>query len=275
MTASRLISVFLGICLMPVLLWADPPASDFLYIQYMDKHKAQDGRLCQAFKLIGAKKMVNAVAVYYREDRFPTLYQARVREACFTICVDRPSRIRVFAIARTPRKTLLAQTDTVLFGRSKKPPERLPADQTTKDILSIHPHIDLISPDNAYWNQTGQNFRFKIETPFELNPPHLSVLENGRTHRLLSNLESEFAYVPPHDRGLRKAGPHACRNDILFARLSDGASEYNLTYSLMLHRSRYAFDNHAAGMAVFAFSILFFAGLVLMKRRTPWWKKSD
>jgi hypothetical protein len=43
----------------------------------------------------------------------------------------------------------------------------------------------------------------------------------------------------------------------------------------LLHRSRFAFDNHAAGTAVFAFSVLFFAGLVLIKRSTPWWKSSD
>jgi hypothetical protein len=192
-----------------------------------------------------------------------------------TICVDRPSRIRVFAIARAPRRFFLAQTDTTLFGRSTSPPERSPADRMVMDMLSNDPHLELISPENPYWNQTGQNFQFNIISPFEVKRRHLSVLENGRRRRLLSSRESVFTYVPAHDRTLREAGPYACRNDILFVRLADGASEFNLTYSLMLHRSRFAFDNHAAGTAVFAFSVLFFAGLVLIKRRTPWWKGSD
>ncbi len=275
MMAFRVISVLSCICLMPVLLWADVPASDFLSIQYLGKHQAKNGQVCQAFKLIGADNMVDAAAVYYQEVRSPVLYQAGVSEACFTICADRPSRIRVFAMAHTPLRFFLAQTDTALFGRSKSPPERSPADRMVTDMLSIHPYIEVISPGNLYWNQTGQNFQFRIVTPFEVTRRHLSVLENGRRRRLLSNRESVFAYVPAHDRDLREAGPHACRNDILFVRLADGASEFNLTYSLLLHRSRSAFDNHAAGTAVFAFSVLFFAGLVLMKRRTPWWKRCD
>jgi hypothetical protein len=269
--------IFFLLCggLMPALLWAGPPESDFLYIQYMERHKETNGQDCLTFKLVCADNIVDAVKVYYQENGLPALYQAGVKDACFTISADRPSRIQVFAVARAPRKILLARTDTVLFGRSGTPPERLTADQAAKKMLSVCPRIELISPVNYYWNQTGQNFLFYIKRLFDVNRHHLSVLENGRVHRLLSNPESEFVYVPPHDRNLRNAGPHAYRNDILFARLFDRTFEVNLTYSLMLHRSRHAFDNHAAGAIVFVSSLISFAGLVVAKRKTPWWKTSD
>ncbi len=272
--ALRLISVFICCCLKPALLWADPLDAGFLFIQHLEKHKEKNGRVHQAFKLVCTDKKVDAITVFYRERRAPTFYQAKVADACFTISADRPSGIQVIAIARTAHKTLLARTETMLFGQSKTLPERVVADPTATAGLSILPYIDLVSPDNYYWNQTGQTFRFRIKAPFDAGQTNLSALENGRTLSLMPNRESEFVYVPPHDRYLRKAGALAFRNDILFASVMDGGAEFKLTYSLMVHRSRYAFNSHSTGIAVFSVSIFFFAGLIVIKRKTPWWKKS-
>ncbi len=273
--ALRLISVFICCCLMPALLWADPLVAVFIFIQHLDKKNDKHGRVHQAFKLVCTDKKVEAIAVFYRENRGPTLYQTKVADACFTISADRPSGIQVFAIARTAHKTLLAHTETMLFGQSKTLPERVAVDPTATAGLSILPYIDLVSPDNYYWNQTGQTFRFRIKAPFDAGQTNLSVLENGRTHSLSPNRGSEFVYVPPHDPNLRKAGVQAFRNDILFACVMEGGAEFKLTYSLMVHRSRYALNNHPAGIAVFTVSVFFFAGLIMIKRKTPWWKKFD
>lgn len=154
----------------------------------------------------------------------------------FTVFADQPSRISLIAVAHTPGKTLVAHTDLVLFGRSKIPPERQAADKTVKDFSLINPHIELLFPEKYYWNQTGQTFGFHIKTPFDPGQLQLSVLENGRMHRLVPGWQFEFSYVPPHDLHLRKTGIRAARQDILFARITNGTIDFNLTYSLLLHR---------------------------------------
>lgn len=273
MVILRLICLFLSGCLVSAIpVSADSLDSGFLFFQYLDMKKQKNGQVSQRFELVCTDNQVDTIEVFFRENQDPTVYQARVTDFCFSIFVDQPSRISLFAVAHTPGKILVAHTDIVLFGRSKIPSERQAADKAVKAFPAVNPYIELLSPEKYYWNQTGQTFRFHIKSPFDPGPLHLSVLENDRMHTLIPGRQSDFSYVPSHDLHLRKTGIQAARQDTLFTSITNGTTVFNLTYSLLLHRSRYAFNNPAAGAAVFGTSLLLFAGLIFKKRKTPWWK---
>ena len=266
-TVLSTIFIFLCLCLFSASSEAGRPPSDLLYFEFLDMKKEENGQVSQAFRLAYNDKHINAISVFYQVNQDTTIYQAELMDSGFSVFVDKPSYIRMFAVGRVTGKAYVAHADIFLFADSQIPPERHQASQTEMNF----PFVKLVSPKNNYWNQTGQDFRFRVNALFDPGRVNLTILENGRTHDLLPHQNLEYSYVPPHDQRLREEGHLATRQDILFTRITDGTVEYTLTYSLLLHRSRYTFDNYKAGAVVFGSSIVLFSGWILINRRRSAW----
>ncbi len=276
-----LIYCFLAFCLVPATLFATPLDAGFLYFKFLDMKKEKNGQVSQAIELICTDPGAGTIQVLYQENQDPVVFLAPATDGVVTLFVDKSSHIRLFAIAVNraglQKKTLVAHTNLVLFGKSVTPAQRIMADDVHANQITLLPSIQLMSPERYYWHQTGQPLKFYIQSPVDLFPVlpgklQMAVLENHRITPLVLNQLLDFSYTPPHDERLKKAGALALRQDILYASMRDKTSEYALTYSLVLHRSRHGFDNSIAGVFVFGVSLLFCVGLILKKRRTPWWK---
>jgi hypothetical protein len=281
--------IFLAWCLVPapVPLFATSLDAGFLYFKILDMKKEMNGQVSQAIELICTDPAAGAVNVLYQEDQNPTVFWAPVTNGVVTLFADKPSRIRLFAFALNQAfpKTLVAHTNLVLFGKSSTPAPRDVADDLHANLFTKLPTIQLISPEHYYWHQTGQPLQFRIQSPPALvstdpspqlpavrSVPQMAVLENHVIRSLKLNSSLEFSHTPPHDQGLRKAGAIAIRQDILYTPMMDKTMECALTYTLVLHRSRHGFNNPIAGALVCGASLILFTGLILKKRRTPWWK---
>lgn len=275
--------IFLAWCLVPGPLFAAPLDAGFLYFKFLDMKKEKNGQVSQTIELICTDPKAGAVNVLYQEGQNPAVFRAPVTNGVVTLFADKPSRIRLFAIAVNQTalpKTLVAHTNLVLFGKSSTPAPRGMADDVHANLFTLLPAIELMSPELYYWHQTGQPLRFRIHSPADPSPqlpivpavPQMAVLEKDGIRSLKLNPSLEFSHTPPHDEGLRKAGAVAIRQDILYTSMSDKTMEYALTYTLVLHRSRHGFDNPVAGFFVCGASLVLFTGLILKKRRTPWWK---
>ncbi len=281
------LSVFLALCLVSVPLYATSLDAGFLYFKFLDMKKEKNGQVSQAIELICTDPAAGAVNVLYQEDQNPTVFWAPVTNGVVTLFAHRPSRIRLFAFAVNQTalpKTLVAHTNLVLFGKSSTPAPRGVADDLHANLLTLLPTIELVSPELYYWHQTGQPLEFRIQSPalvstdlslqlLAVRPvPQMAILENHVIRSLKLTPSLEFFHTPPHDEHLRKAGATAIRQDILYTSMTDKTMEYALTYTLALHRSRHGFDNPVAGVLVCGSSLVLFTGLILKKRRTPWWK---
>ena len=276
-----LIYCFLAFCLVPTTLFATPLDKGFLYFKFLDMKKEKNGQVSQAIELICTDPGAGTIQVLYQENQEPAVFVAPVTNGGVTLFVDKPSHIRLFAIAVSraglQKKILVAHTNLVLFGKSVTPAQRILADDVHANQITLLPAIQLMSPERYYWHQTGQPLKFYIQSPVDLSPVvpgkfQMAVLENHRITPLVLNRLLDFSYTPPHDERLKKAGALALRQDILYTRMKDETYEHALTYSLLLHRSRHGFDNSIAGVSVFGASLVLFSGLILKKRRAPWWK---
>lgn len=251
----------------PAPLIADSLLSDFLIIDYLDMKREKNGRTSQRFRLVCGDYLTSAVNLYYWINREKMVYRAEVVNSEFTISVHQPSIIHLVAMANTRQTTYIAKTDLTLFGKADTAPMR----QTSSQIKTGFPYIELTSPQYNYWPQTGQNFRFSVNAPFDTGGVELFVWVNGGYGNLESDGNSKFSYVPSHDLRLRKTGHLATRRDILFSHISSGDQVYRLTYTLALHRSRDALNVNLAGWVAFGLSFLLFGGLIMIKRRKSQW----
>ncbi len=280
---------FLALCLFPAPLFSTPLDAGFLYFKFLDMKKEKNGQVSQAIELICTDPKAGPVNLLYQEDQNPTVFWAPVTNGIVTLFAHRPSRIRLFAVALNQTalpKTLVAHTNLVLFGKSSTPAPRVMADDLHANLFTLLPTIQLMSPERYYWHQTGQPLRFRIQSPPALvsadpssqlpavrSVPQMAVLEKDVIRSLKLDPALEFSHTPPHDQRLRKAGATAIRQDTLYTRMKDKTMEYALTYTLVLHRSRHGFNNPIAGALAWGASLIFFTGLILKKRRTPWWKR--
>ena len=242
----------------------------FLQINFLERKKEINGQVSQAFQLVWPDHCSQPPKVFYSELAIPTLYQAKLDGDRFTIYADRFSRFHIVAVAQdADTQTLLtATTDVMLFGKSAQHPKRLKSPQNAVKSLSRLPEIQLVSPKTFYWHQTGQTFGFQILIGGQFDSTkqtHISVLEN---RSITPDKTGTTLYTPSHDMRLRYEGNSATRQDILFAVLPD--EKEKLTYTLTVHRSRYAFRDIPFGLITAGATLVFFVGLILFKRRTPW-----
>ncbi len=288
---SVLLKFLLLICL-PVIgslnpnlvgVWAADHAmfsDEMLRIEFLTMEKHHDGQVSQTFAVYPPERAATTVSILFQENKKSMVYKAVIKNNTFTIFVNKPSRIRLFAIVKARETTHVLHTNIVLFGNSRIPVQRIPAASEGR-ILKTIPHISLISADTYYWHQTGIPLTFTLGTNFQpalFNSalPALNVIENSHIKPVTADKEHpfHFIYTPPLDEKLRQSGYTAFRQDTLFTEISHWKNRYHLTYALKLHRSRHAYDNHGAGAAVLGSGIFIFTGMILYKRRTrQWWNE--
>ena len=136
------------------------------------------------------------------------------------------------------------------------------------------PRIILDRDREYYWLQAGQKLRFFLRIPPGIQPnpaPPLRVQANHQCRDLHAHPISGMVYTPEHDQRLRRGSHITRRMDTVFTQLIWEDRPCYLTYTLDLHRGRNAFDRHPEGYGVLLVSALATLGLIITKRRSPWW----
>jgi hypothetical protein len=248
---------------------------EMLRIEFLAMERHRNGQTSQAFAVHPPSDSTGPVTVLYLENKDPVVYRAPPVNQSFAVHVDKPSCIRIFALARDRGKIHVTCTDLVLFGKSKTPAKRTPAVTLDAAFLRAVPHIYLKDAHRYYWCQTGIPLTFTLNTAFQVPVPGLNVLENNSTHAIVPapGQPSRFVYTPPHDKRLKQSGGTATRQDTLFTTLVHDGTQYHLAYALQVHRSRYAHDNHKAGAVTLTAGFFLFTGFLLKKRKKTWWKE--
>lgn len=268
-----------------------------IYMEFLELKKEKNGQVSQAFAIrlpeshpyhrAGPGQTSAAeIKVLFRENQNPEWYSVPVTGTTFSIRVNRYSHIRLFVVVSDPSATHVIHTDLMLFGKSGTQVQRDPASPSDAARLKSLPQIRLMDAQNYYWHETGVPLTFYLH-PKDTDSPDadtrltgLNVRSKGFKYPETDLPEPDptrpahFVYTPPHDPYLRQAGSTAARQDLISTRIRRNRIPYHLTYVLQVHRSRHAHDDHRAGFAVLGISLLVFTGMVLIKRRRPWWSAS-
>ena len=242
---------------------------DLLFFEYLDQARDLNGQVTQNFALRFNGPELDFLNVYFQQSGEKNLYEATLENRRVAITSIKRSFFRLFAFGGSKNRYYVAQTDFPGFGHSKVKVERTPAIPTKRPM----PLIEKMSPKFNYWPQTGQCFTFRLHPNVPTNGIELSVVENGRLRTLDTDEKSGFSYTPSHDEQLRNGDVKASRQDTIIARLTNGSDIYKISYTLLLHRSRTAFLDQKAGVAVFLASASFVGIWIAIKRKrskTPW-----
>jgi hypothetical protein len=154
-----------------------------------------------------------------------------------------------------------AQTQLLLFGDSPSPP---PFSSNAKDPR--WPAYDFRGTGEIFWPQVGQDFILIPRAPTELAGP-IQVWE--REAPALGERREEgagIAFTPATDKKLASQSGRANKPLFFVAPLKGGGS---LSYSIYVHRNRYAGENLPLGLLVFSGALAATAvpvGLALKKK---------
>lgn len=247
---------------------------EMLKIEFLKMKKHVNGQVSQSFAIHLPPDA--SPKILYRINQEPAFWTARITDKCFTIWADSPSQFELFVLSVNPDTMDIVHTDFKLFGKSKTPVKRVPAELTDLKWINRLPYITLLAADTYYWHQTGTVLNFTLSNTLSKQGPTFFAHENGSIRSLVPDHSQpdQFVYIPIHDERLKQSGYAASRQDTVFTQLEYNGTIYQLAYPLLLHRSRYAHDNHTAGGIVFGIGILVFTALVLQKRKThPWWNE--
>jgi len=242
---------------------------DFLYFEKLELKKEKNGQVTQTFAIRFHGPDLDFLNVYFQQNQDAAVYQAEVENRAVSITSAASSFFRLFAFGGYGNRRYVAQTHFCLFGKSKIKIKRKPAVLSDEFV----PLIEIVSPEFSYWPQTGQHFKFKINSDFSVNDVTAFVLEKQHVKTLVPNTGIFFSYIPAHDKQLRDASISAVRQDTVFARIISDKYLYHITCALFLHRSRTAFVNQRPGVAACLVTVLFFWMWIVMKRKrskTPW-----
>ncbi len=245
--------------------------SNSFYFEYLDLEKEKNGLATQKFELHSGGISFDSLVVYYRAGNDKIYYQAKIYDNIVTISSEKSSYFTLYALGKNKKGLYIAKTSFCLFGNSQEIPEKHPA------VLpdEVMPDIELISPKFNYWPQTGQHFKFKLVTEFmpetekgfAIKELKFVVKENQRVIELAPDVNMVFSYVPAHDKELRQKGVSGTRQDIVFVHDETDNAFYQITYTILLHRSRTAFLSKKTGAAVLTGSLLLFLTWIILKRK--------
>ncbi|MDR1546089.1 MAG: hypothetical protein LBU12_05135 [Deltaproteobacteria bacterium] len=162
-----------------------------------------------------------------------------------------------------------AQTGFLLFGTNEgglttPAPYALAASGGADSGPAAWPFLRFSTDGELYWPQAGHEFRLQAAPP---QPGLAEVWEEvGAAPVALVEPDGQgvFAYVPPRDPELDRAGAVAAKMLVFVVKLADGAE---FVYSLKIHRSRAAALNFAAGLGLFGGVLVL--GLVALGRGRP------
>ncbi len=240
--------------------------NDYLWFEFDELKNESNGIVVQLlnlrFNTTGIKDFPE-VKVYYRMNQQPQIYLLNIKEKLpfrfVEIVAGKTIHFDVVAVVdvKDDSGVYLARTSFFLFGHSEK--------QIVRHIAtdSVNPHLPIIAlskPD--YWPQTGQLYTFILSEP----ALKLMSFDGNRWKPIAMEHEKEFNYIPPHDKKLDGSGATAFNNDIIYYETKYGTRSVKSTFSLLLHRSRFAHQNGKYGFAVFFFAMICFTGLIVLKR---------
>lgn len=251
---------------------------DLLHLEYTGWEKHVNGRISRSFAVHPPADSADNLKVLFRENSSSDLYTAELKNNRFTITADKTVAINLFVVAQTDSsaggRIHVTTTDFVLFGKSGTPVIRKPAAPTDAGLLASIPHITLDPGRYYYWLQTGTPLTFRIKSPFDVSDFSPMSLADNRISPLEPDISAlGFVYTPPHDDRLRQAGNMASRQDMVFTHINRCDTRYHLAYDLLLHRSLRAYHRRYTGILVALSGLVLSAGLILNKRRAPWWKE--
>ncbi|WDP91023.1 MAG: hypothetical protein HUN04_15500 [Desulfobacter sp.] len=252
------------------------PERPEFYFSYLEFKKEINGQASQTFELVSPEN-AKGIHLLFREGEAPNLYTIKPVNGIIKITGSHRRLVRVYAFGRAGDRILTASAVFFLWGNSKTPAERIPAGQDARAALAALPFVALSPDRGGYWPQTGQAFRFRLR---QGGPDSSETTPEGGfkvvERETLRPLPPDGTHIPAHDLDLNRQGAAAFRQDIVFTDLIftdrvGGGQRVRASYTLKLHRSRTAQDNHMAGWAAMGGSLCLFTGWVLIKRRRPWW----
>jgi len=154
----------------------------------------------------------------------------------------------VFARAEINGRAYFAQTRLMLYGMGGANEKE---DEGTNEVPDC-PEFRVLSSGSFYWPQTGDEFTFNF-----VGKKANDVLEvwgsNGDMLAAVQASGEDYKYVPPHDPALNGLELGASKPLIFVQRLNGGGAA---SYTQLVHRSRDAFWNLKAGLAILAASLL-------------------
>ena len=254
----------------------NPDTPQFYFLCSSPK-KEINGQFTQILELICPEKDRMHARVFFQESGSSQIYRAALTQGRMKIVSARKAFIRVYAFVRSGGRVMTAATSFFLWGRSETMPQRHRVDAGVLKEAEDLPFVAMKMFKNWFWPQTGQPFYFVFQQGADPNARltpgiRLKVLEKGAVRQLSGDLNAEQIHVPSHDKGLNQKGAAAFRQDLVFAELAHGGQQVQAAYTFLVHRSRFARNNHRAGGVVLVGSLFFFGGWIGMKRRQPWWR---
>ena len=178
-------------------------------------------------------------------------------------------RVVVFGRTRVDDTEHWAVAHFNLYGGAVDPAIR---DGIVLEAPPTPPAFGLTSDGEGYWPQTGHCFTLRPDWPGMEALAAMTVHdEYGRElARLPRTAEGGFAYRPPHDKALDRAGDIAAKPFIFVADAPGGIG--TISYTLAVHRSRWANYRLIPGLGVLAGSMAATGVFVWRRRRgDPWY----
>jgi iron complex transport system substrate-binding protein len=169
----------------------------------------------------------------------------------------------IFARAEIQGRACFAQTRLMLYGMggaSEKENEGFGEGPA-------YPEFRVRSSGSVYWPQTGDEFTFTIDGT-KANGDLEVWSSLGERAEAVRALGDEYKYTPPHDPALNRQELTVSKPLIFVLRLEGGGSA---SFTQLVHRSRDAFWNIKAGLAILSASCLasgLAVGLIRRKART-------
>jgi hypothetical protein len=146
-----------------------------------------------------------------------------------------------------------AQTAVLLYGETGKvKPIKSKAPQP------LWPSFQFSGSGELYWPQTGHTFTLRARDGCQLGEVSAWSPE-GRARGEYVNAEGGRGFVPAADKKLNDQGSAASKPIFFLAEIPGGGS---VSYTIYIHRNRYAGENLNLGLIVF-FSALTGTGLIL------------
>jgi iron complex transport system substrate-binding protein len=261
---------------------ADAPPASFIWWQVGEQGRLPDGRAEQAITLMaspGSEIERREAWIRIRPPKLTPVSETWVRVT--TENISRAGWFRgswspsapctlvvqsseyavadVLARAEIQGRTCFAQTCLMLYGMGGAAEVE---DESAKERPS-YPEFRVLSNGSFYWPQTGDEFNFNIDGG-KTNGDLEVWSDRGERLETIQALGDDYKYTPPHDPALNRQQLTASKPLIFVTRLEDGGSA---SFTQLVHRSRDAFWNMRAGLAILAASCLVTGLAVVLIRR--------
>ncbi len=211
----------------------------------------------------------------YRYDRlapangcYEAPVQCRNGELYFEISSPNNVMVEVFVIGTCGRRHFLAQVLHPLFGKAST--ENAPLERPLADLPEDLPRMRLGQSPFVTYMQTGQTYHFDYD-PKGAGAGRVTVLEQQEP--LATFVMSEtgtFAYTPPHDPKLDRAGPRQYKQTVVLVEETAAGREYATTQTLLLHRSYVAHRRLTPGLLLFGTILATLSIIVVFKGKNRW-----